>query len=342
MTLFTRTSLFAGLLLAAGTLAAQAEDVILRYSNWLPAGHPTNTKLIAPWLAEIARVTEGRVKVEMTPKVVGSVPAQYDVVADGLADMSLMVMGYAPGRFPLIEGMELPFYSDNEAKRGAAVWRTYEKYIAPLDTFPEVVPLAIFQTGTQHIFTTGRDLSTVEGYVGAKIRSSTPSLNRILELMGATPVSKPVSEVYELASGGVIDGATNPPDSTLAFKLHEVLNRMTFIPGGLSNATAMISVNPDAWAKISEADQKAILEISGEKFARASGDMNFAETVKAIETMQAAGMTLDRMDDAEAAKMKEKVVPMTTEWLEKAKAAGLENGQEMLDFFAAEIAAAGA
>src|SRR5690554_6447995 len=170
MNYFTKSGLIAGLVFAVSSLAAQAQDVTLRYSNWLPAGYALDVEVMEPWFAEIERATEGRVKVVKTPKVVGSVGAQYDVVADGMADMSLMVISYAPGRFPLIEGLELPFYSEDEAKRGPAVWRTYEKYIAPLDVFPEVVPLAIFQTGSFHIFTTGRDLSRVENFNGAKVR----------------------------------------------------------------------------------------------------------------------------------------------------------------------------
>ncbi|MFP1644706.1 TRAP transporter substrate-binding protein [Pontitalea aquivivens] len=340
MSCFSKIGVIAGLALSVSALAAQAQEVTLRYSNWLPAGYALDVKVMEPWFADIERVTEGRVRVEKTPKVVGSVGQQYDVVADGMADMSLMVVSYAPGRFPLIEGLELPFYGDNEADRGPAVWLTYEKFIAPQNIFPEVVPLSIFQTGSFHLFTTGLDLSKVENFKGAKVRSSSPSLTRILELMGSVPVNKPVSEVYELASGGVIDGATTPPDALLGFKLDEVLNRMTFVPGGLTSTTVIVSVNPDTWDKISEADQQAILSVSGEKIARMSGDLHFDETKKAIEKMEAGGMTVDRMTDEEAAKMREIVAPVTIEWLEKAKAAGLANPQEMLDFFAAEVAAA--
>ncbi|MFP1644705.1 TRAP transporter substrate-binding protein [Pontitalea aquivivens] len=340
MTRFSKIGVIAGLALSVSALAAQAQEVALRYSNWLPAGYPLDVQVMEPWFAEIERVTEGRVKVKKTPKVVGSVAQQYDVVADGLADMSLFVTGFNPGRFPLIEGLELPFFSEDEAKRGPAVWRTYEKYMAPLNIFEEVVPLTVYQTGVYHIFTTGKELSSIEAFKGAKIRSSNESLTAMLELLGATPVSKPTSEVYELAAGGVIDGATNPPDATIGFKLNEVFKRMTYFPGGMSSATVLVSVNPDAWAKISEADQKAILEISGEKIAKASGDLHVGETQKAVEKMEAEGMKIDRISAEEEAKMKEVLAPVTASWAEKAKAAGLENPQEMLDFFAAEIAAA--
>jgi len=337
MTFFTRSGVLAGLMLAAGVAAAQAQEVTLRYSNWLPAGYALDVKLMEPWIAAIEQATEGRVKIQKSPKVVGSVASQYDVVADGMADMSLMVLSYAPGRFPLVEGMELPFASDDESRTSPAVWATYEKFLADRDVFPDVVPLAIFQTGVFHVFTTGRDLSLVDNWTGAKIRTSSPSLTRIVELMGGTPVNKPVSEVYELASGRVIDGATTPPDALLGFKLDDVLNTMTFVPGSLGSTTVLVSVNPDAWDRISEADQQAIRKVSGAAVARMSGDLHRKETEAAIAKMQAKGMTVNRMGDAELAKMQERVAPLTAEWLEKAKTAGLENPQEMLDFFRSEL-----
>ncbi|MCV2448368.1 TRAP transporter substrate-binding protein [Paracoccus sp. DMF] len=337
MSFFHRAGIFAGLVLAAGVAAAQAQEVTLRYSNWLPAGYTLDVALMEPWIAAIEQATEGRVKIQKSPKVVGSVASQYDVVADGMADMSLMVLSYAPGRFPLVEGMELPFASDDETRTSPAVWATYEKFLADRDVFPDVVPLAMFQTGVFHVFTTGRDLALVDNWAGAKIRTSSPSLTRIVELMGGTPINKPVSEVYELASGRVIDGATTPPDALLGFKLDEVLNTMIFVPGSLGSTTVLVSVNPDAWGRISEADQQAIRKVSGAVVARMSGDLHRKETEAAIAKMQAKGMTVTRMSDAELARMQERVAPLTAEWLEKAKTAGLENPQEMLDFFRSEL-----
>ena len=78
----------------AGTAAAQT---VLRYSNWLPAGYPVRTQIQEPWMAEIEKVTQGRVKVESSPKVIGTVAGQFDAVRDGLADMALIVPGFTPG-----------------------------------------------------------------------------------------------------------------------------------------------------------------------------------------------------------------------------------------------------
>ncbi|MFD2858083.1 hypothetical protein ACFSZS_29695 [Seohaeicola zhoushanensis] len=74
-----------------------AQDVTIRYSNWLPSGFWLKEEVIADWIKQVEEVTEGRVVVETTPKVVGSVQGQYDVIRDGLADLSWIVAGYTPG-----------------------------------------------------------------------------------------------------------------------------------------------------------------------------------------------------------------------------------------------------
>ena len=71
------------------SFGANAADITLRYSNWLPAGYHLTDQVMKPWMEDVERVTEGRVKVEILPKVVGTVPGQYDAAADGLADVTL-------------------------------------------------------------------------------------------------------------------------------------------------------------------------------------------------------------------------------------------------------------
>lgn len=146
---FMSRKLLSGILLAAMASApltgpAQAESVTLRYSQWLPATYPLQAEIIDPWFEEIARVTEGRVTIVATPKVVGTVAGQYDVLVDGLADVALVVPGYTPGRFPLTEGLELPFLGDDPRVSMPVSYRTYETYLEPTGLFKEIVPLAVF------------------------------------------------------------------------------------------------------------------------------------------------------------------------------------------------------
>src|SRR5690606_11316464 len=94
----------AGLLSTVGLAATvQAAPFVLRHSNWFPEGQVMRVNVIEPWKAEVERVTEGRVKIETLPKVVGSVQGQYDVARDGQADIVVFSNGYTPGRFDILE-----------------------------------------------------------------------------------------------------------------------------------------------------------------------------------------------------------------------------------------------
>jgi TRAP-type C4-dicarboxylate transport system substrate-binding protein len=96
----------AALSLSASIAAAQAKTV-LKYSSWFPATHSTK-RVLRLWIAEVERVTEGRVTVEYLPAVVRSPRERFDVVVDGLADLMIVLPGHTPGRFPVMEVGELP------------------------------------------------------------------------------------------------------------------------------------------------------------------------------------------------------------------------------------------
>src|SRR5690606_35882949 len=107
--------LFLGLVIAfVATFAdASSAQTVIRYSPWLPPGHAVHEGLLRPWAAEVEKLTEGRVQIEFLPKAVGSPAAQFDVVRDGLADMGVILPGYTPGRFPLLDMGELPLLSSD-------------------------------------------------------------------------------------------------------------------------------------------------------------------------------------------------------------------------------------
>ncbi|MGE0232139.1 MAG: TRAP transporter substrate-binding protein [Flavobacteriaceae bacterium] len=310
--------------------SASAQDVTLRYSKWLPDGYFLQRDLIFPWFKDVERVTEGRVKIEPTPKAVGTVPGQYDVVADGLADMTFIVAGYTPGRFPLTEGVELPFLGDDPLQRSPAVWQAYEEYLKPAGTFSEVHMLSVFATNAAHFAMTKKIIEKIEDLDGMKIRTPSPSITRAIELVGATPVSKPSSELYELASSGIIDGAVFPLDPIPGFKLEGVLRKITYIPGGFGSTVVGIPINKAAWEKISEKDRKAIEEISGAAFAVRAAKVIAAELEKARKVIEDAGAEIVVANDQLVSDLKARIEPMRGDWIAAAREKGMKDPEGML------------
>lgn len=316
---------------------ASAETLILKYSNWLPAGYHVLEGVAKPWIADVERVTEGRVKIEILPKVVGTVPGQYDVLADGLVDVSLFTPSFSAGRFPLIGGFELPLLGNDPVRRSVGTWRLYQKYLADSSTFDQVHLVSIFSSNSSHTMTTGAQINSPQDYKGLKLRTSSPSLTMAVDLLGGVPVLKPISELYELASGGVVDGALIPFDTVKAFKLDEIFKYVSYIDeGGLGNSMVVIAMSKAAWDKISPEDQAAISEISGEYLARRNGEVLKDKMDSSINELKAAGMNIHEAPSELVEEMKKIVQPVIDEWIKSAKENGLENPEQFLKELSAE------
>ena len=92
-------------------------------------------------------------KIEFTTTSLGAPPAQFDLVADGVADMAFSIAGYTPDRIKLTQVAELPFVGDSSEAISVALWRTYEKYFVPADEFKGVKLLGLFTSVPSNLYT---------------------------------------------------------------------------------------------------------------------------------------------------------------------------------------------
>lgn len=324
---------------ALGLQGAHAQTV-LKYSNWLPAGQAMRVEVIEPWLAEIDKVTQGRVKVETLPKVVGTVPAQFDVARDGQADLVVFIPGYTPNRFDILEVLQLPFMSDDPQNFAPVADRYFRKYLASYNEFKGVHPLSVYVVSPGQLFNRLRPLKTLADFKGLKLRSPQPSATQALTLLGAVPVSKSVTETYELLSSGVLDGTFMPPESIPAFKLTDLVPYATIVPGAIYNTVLVMGINEDKWKSISPADRDAITKISGDVFARNVGRAYANGDKAAFDTLRKAGKSVETLPAPVVAELKKTLLPIEHDWIEKAKKKGVADPQKLIDQLRADLAAA--
>jgi TRAP-type C4-dicarboxylate transport system substrate-binding protein len=324
--------------LAATATTATAQTTVLKYSNWLPPGQAMRVEVIEPWIAEVEKVTEGRVKIDTLPKVVGSLPAQFDVARDGQADLVVFIPGYTPNRFDVLEALQMPFVSDNPEVLAPIADRFYRKNLASYGEFKGVHPLSVYVVSPGQLFNAKRALRTVADFRGLKFRSPQPSATQALTLLGAVPVSKPVSETYELLSSGVLDGTLMPPESIPAFKLNDLISHATIVPGAIYNTVLVLGINEGKWNSLRPADREAITRISGDAFAAKIGAAYAKGDRAAFEGLRAAGKSVETMSEATVAEMKKVLAPVEKDWIEKAKKKGVADPQKLLDELRAEVA----
>jgi len=326
-----------GALAAGGTAGAQT--TVLKYSNWLPVGQAMRMEVIEPWIAEVENVTEGRVKIDTLPKVVGTVPAQFDVARDGQADLVVFIPGYTPNRFDILEVLQMPFVSDNPEILAPIADRFFRKHLQAYGEFKGVFPLSVYVVSPGQLFNSKRALRTIDDFRGLKFRSPQPSATQALKELGAVPVNKPVSETYELLSSGVLDGTLMPPESIPAFKLDDLISYATIVPGALYNTVLVLGINEKKWNSLRAEDREAIMKISGEAFAAKIGAAYAKGDRAAFETLRKAGKSIDVLSESVVAEMKERLAPIETDWFGKAKKKGVEDPQALLTQLRADVAA---
>ena len=118
------------LLALAFAAGANAQEVTLRLSNWLPPSHPVVKDIMVPWAEQVKEATEGRVAVQILDAPLGPPPAHFDLVASGAADLGFSAHSYTPGRFALTEIAELPFLTPSSEANSVALWNVWSQMLA--------------------------------------------------------------------------------------------------------------------------------------------------------------------------------------------------------------------
>jgi TRAP-type C4-dicarboxylate transport system substrate-binding protein len=326
--------------MSAGATSAFAQNVTIRYSSWLPVNHWLNQKQFVPWFAEVEKVTEGRVKVEMLPKTVGTAATQFDVVRDGLADMSFIIPSYTPGRFPLIEMGELPLLGEDATTMSLVFERVYRKHFMPLNEFAGAKILGVWNITPVQPFNAKRPVTTVADLKGLKLRSPNNVITTMLTSIGAVPILKSSMEAFEMLSTKAIDGQVTQADTVVVNHATNLMKYGTIVPGGLANSAHILAINPDKWAQISERDRKAIEAITTEKLSQSVGKGFQDNEVVAMKAMEAAGYEIIRADERFTDELRPVIAPIEEDWIKRAKAKGVADPAAVLEEFRKEIATA--
>ncbi|WP_077001628.1 TRAP transporter substrate-binding protein [Variovorax sp. KK3] len=332
-----RLALCLALMLCAA--APAWSQTVLRYSNWLPAKHQMHTEVFVPWMAEVEKATEGRVKFEILPKMVGTVPTQFDVLRDGLADMAVFVPGFSPGRFDLIEMAELPLVADEPNVMAPAVQQLYTKHLAKYNEFKGVHIVSIFSTAAGHVYTAKKPVRSMADFKGVKLRTSLAANSPAVTALGAVPVQKGTNEIYELVSSGVLDGTLLSKEAVVSFSLVNTLNNLTIIPGGIYNSVLSLAINEDKWKSLSPKDQDIITKLSGDLMAKEVGKAYSKADANAVDTMKQAGKTVIVAEGDFYKQIKQALSYAESTWIAKAKKKGMAEPEKVLAEFRADIAA---
>lgn len=305
-----------GATLVAGTHAHAQETTVLQFNRWLPAGHFVQTSILDPWAQDIEEATEGRVRIEMTASPLGPPARSFDLVRSGAAQVTWSATGYTANRFITGQSVELPFKTTTGEALSVAYWRVHQSHFAKANEYAGVKLLSLHVQPPGELYTTKAELTSPEELSGLKIRIPNPATADLLKTYGGVGVAQPSSRAYELLSNGVIDGTFLTPDAVVQFNLADLINHQLVVEGGFFNAGFFLIMNQKVWDGLSEQDQQAIEELSGESFARRAGKIWDAEAVKSDEILQQRGVIKTTLDGAQTEALKSNMSGMDEAWVE--------------------------
>ncbi len=253
-------SIGAALAVAATTLLAAPAFAV----DWdlATANAPGNyqTKLAEKFAAEVATATSNDVKI--TIHAGGQLgfkgPEMLGAVRDGLVPIGSLQLAQQVGLAPLLGVSSVPYLVSgfDEMK---TFWTVAKPYIdAEFERFNQKLLFVVPWPG-QNIFSKA-ELSSPDTFRTMKIRTTDRAGSEFFRSLGASPAQIPWGEVVPALATGVIDSVSTSTSSAVDGQFWEFL-KFCSVVNWQSNFEG-ITINLDAWKKLSPGTQKIIEEVA--------------------------------------------------------------------------------
>jgi TRAP-type C4-dicarboxylate transport system substrate-binding protein len=315
-------------LLAAAALApaigpawAQDKAVELKIAHWVPPSHSIH-KAMEEWGKSLQAATKGTVTFKVFPsQQLGKAFDHYDMVRDGIADVVFINPGYQPGRFPIIDAVNLPFMMSKggEGSQAADAW--YRKYAANemkdvKYCFAFVHDYGSFHSRTKKIVVPG-DLK------GMKIRPAHGTIAALVTGLGGTNVQGSAPEIRDILEKGVADAATNPWGSNFLFGIDKVTKYHMNAP--LYVTVFAWLVNKNTYQSMSPTQQKALDDHCSTDWAlRAAGPWAEYERTGVTKLAAAEGHEVYKLTEEQLGEWRKASEPVVRIWSDSARKAGID------------------
>lgn len=304
--------------------AETAKPVELSYSIFFPASH-LQAQTAEAWAREVEKRSDNRIKITMYPGgTLTPAPQCYEGVVDGISDIGMSVFAYTRGRFPLLEGLDLPLgYPD-----GVTATRVANEMVAKYDPeeLKDVHVLYLHAHGPG-ILASKQPVARTEDIESLKIRGTGLSA-KIVSSLGAVPISMSQGETYDALQKGVVDATFCPVETLKGWNQGEVIDYVVDTTA-IGYTTAMFVVmNKAKWDDLSQELQQVMTEVS-EEWITVQGEA----WDQADDEGEAFVRSLDKefvsLSEAEEQKLVAAVEPVLAEYVTTTGEQGLP-GEEFL------------
>jgi len=268
--------------------------------------------------------TNGKVETEFNwGSALGAPPDHYDMVRTGVADAGYIGLPYTPGLFPATSVFEQPIKTTSNEIFTQAMHNYYKKGYLDKD-WADVKLISLWNIGPYNFMWAKDKVATLADFEGKKIRSSGATFSKVIEALGAIPVSASAFDAYLMLQKGTVDGEYSPWSMTYTFKTGEVTKYA--IETSSLTFTQAVLMNKDTWNRLPEAAKEYIdigknADDYGLNVANIFEQIN-SDSKKAWLELGSGRETLNLPPD-DTEKLPEVFAPIWDEWVTQAKAKGV-------------------
>jgi TRAP-type transport system periplasmic protein len=218
-------------LFASQTISALAEPVTLKLSFHASDTEVNYATVIKPWIDAVNADPSGALKIDGYPNgALGkSLPAQPQLVLDGVADIAFINPSLVPGRFPDDQVFELPGLLA-DLKEGTHLYESLVKSNS-LRGYSDYYVIGTWMNANYNIFSR-RSIKSVRDLKNMKVRIVGPIIGQTVKELGMVPILMPPNEIVEAIGRGTVDAATLVPAAVVDFGADRVTNYDYLLPLG--------------------------------------------------------------------------------------------------------------
>ena len=283
------------LLAAAWSAGAFAQEIVLRWSDVVPASHPS-VQMIERIAADVKAKSGGRIAIQSFPNgQLGSSRDTIEAVANGTQQIVTEGAANFGAWVPAISVVESPYiWRDGDHLVKAMSGPVGRAFNDELIAKRNMRILGTTYYGTRHITTTQKEVKSPADMVGFKLRVPENDVFKAMaEAWGARPTPMNFGELYLALKQGTVDGQENPLPTIKSGKFDEVQKYLVLT--GHIITPRLIVVNENFWKGLKPADQKIIQDAVDAGIAWQNTELANQEKAL-VDTMKAGGMTVVNVD----------------------------------------------
>lgn len=309
---------------SAFTSTAFAQEELI-FNVFIPRAAPMYKNALEPWAREVEAASNGTLKISIPTSSLAPPAKQYDLVQDGVADISVAPLSFKRKKFGLDMLAASPLISETAKGASVAAWETHQKFFADAGQWKEFVPLTFFTLGAPAILSNAQSITSTDDLAGFKVLAVGKDKIETWKNLGAVPVGGSGQKPFEVVSSGVADGATNPLGTAVTQGMLQATKSVTIVPGGMGGrATFAIFISRDRFDGLPEDAQNALTSTSGSALAAKIGQIMDNIDKSGREKFEAKGIEINMASDEFVAQINTAGAFISENWSAAATKAGVD------------------